>query len=281
MNFFYLIGSIIAESGGKTFDKINLKKNKIDPRQALLLIFITMASLIALYIILAGKDLGVINKQLIFLIVGIACFSFLGNVFDEMSLQRDDLSLREPLVDFEPIATGFIAYLLFPEERNIAILAAFILGTLIVRWGLHRHKLNKNERTGIRYMWLAVLFYAIVPVFYKEALNYISPEYLALFRTASISILILIFFKPKRSTKLNKAMFGYGLAAAVWYAFGAIVSLYAIKNFGLVITMLFLMLGPALRYLAGQFVLKEKVRKTEVLSSLMLTLVVAIAAFFK
>ena len=45
--------------------------------------------------------------------------------------------------------------------------------------------------------------------------------------------------------------------------------------------MLFLMLGPALRYLAGQFILHEKVRRGEVLASLMLALVVAVAAFIK
>ncbi len=40
-------------------------------------------------------------------------------------------------------------------------------------------------------------------------------------------------------------------------------------------------IGPALRYLSSQFILHEKVRRGEVVSSLMLTLVVAIAAFVK
>lgn len=200
-------------------------------------------------------------------------------MFDEISLQKNDLSLREPLVDFEPIATGLIAYALFPEERRPAFLVAFILGTFIVRWGIHRRKLRKSQSKGMFYLWVAVILYAIVPIFYKEALDYLSPTYIALFRLSSILLLLLLFFRPKRSRKLTNKMVGYSTLAGLAYAVGAVVSLYAIQAYGLVLTMLFLMLGPALRYLAGQFILREKVRRGEVLSSLMLTLVVAVAAF--
>ena len=281
MDFTYLFASIIAESTGKTIDKLNLRKNKINPRQSLVIVFATMALSLLAYIILTGQTFPKIPLIAITLLIGVALFSFAGNVFDELSLQKDDLSLREPLVDFGPIATGLIAYLLFPAERKPAILVAFIIGAFIVRWGIHRRKLRKSQTKGMFYLLMAIILFAIVPVFYKEALVYISPEYLAFFRTASIFILLLLFFRPKHSKKVTNKMVNYGILTGIAYAVGAVANLYAIKSYGLVTTMLFLMIGPALRYIAGQFILKEKVRRGEVLSSLMLVLVVAIAAFVK
>lgn len=279
MGFLYLLSSIVAESAGKTVDKLNFTRNKIDARQSLVVVFSAMTVFVLSYTILTKQPSPHIPLLCAAYLIGIAIFSFGGNVFDEMILQLTDLSLREPLVDFEPIATGLLAYLLFPEERKLSFLIAFILGTVIVRWGIHRRKLRKTQKKGMLYLWIAVVLYSLVPIFYKEALVFLSPTYIALFRLASILILLRLFFRPKRNKKLKPKMIGYGILAAFAYAVGAIASLYAIKTFGLVFTMLFLMLGPAMRYLAGQFILHEKVRRGEVLSSLMLTLVVAIAAF--
>jgi drug/metabolite transporter (DMT)-like permease len=281
MDISYLFTSILAESVGKTIDKLNFRRNKIDPRQSLIITFAVMALSVGGYIVLTKQQLPHLQAMALLLLAGIAVFSFGGNVFDELSLQKDDLSLREPLVDFEPIATGLIAYALFPEERKTAFLVAFIVGALIVRWGIHRRKLRKSQQKGMFYLWIAVILYAIVPVLYKEVLVYLSPGYVALFRLSCIFVLLFLFFRPKRSRKITGRMVKYSSLSGIAYAVGAVVSLYAIQSYGLVLTMLFLMLGPALRYLAGQFILHEKVRRGEVLSSLMLTLVVAVAAFLR
>ncbi|MEK7594071.1 MAG: DMT family transporter [Patescibacteria group bacterium] len=281
MDITYLITSIFAESTGKTIDKLNFKKNKIDPRQSLLVTFAVMTLSVLIYVIITGQSLPSLSLAVLALMIGIALFSFGGNVFDEVSLQKTDLSLREPLVDFEPVVTGLLAYALFPEERNPVFLVAFVLCALIVNWGIHRRKLRRSQIKGMFYLWIAVILYAIVPIFYKEALDYMSPEYIALFRLSSIFVLLIIFFRPKRHKRLTSKMIGYSTTAGLAYAVGAVVSIYAIQVYGLVLTMLFLMLGPALRYLAGQLILHEKVRRGEVLSSLMLTIVVAVAAFMK
>jgi len=205
VDFFYLLTSILGESTGKTFDKLNFRKNKINPRQSLLLVFAVMGLSVAGYTLLSKQPFRELPLPAIALLVGIALFSFGGNVFDEISLQKDDLSLREPLVDFEPIATGLIAYMLFPDERKTVFLVAFIAGAFIVRWGIHRRKLRNYQKKGMKYLWIAVGLYAIVPVFYKEALDYMTPAYIALFRIVSIFVLLLIFFRPKRK-RLSRSM---------------------------------------------------------------------------
>jgi len=279
MDFSYLFTSILAESAGKTIDKLNYRRNRIGPRQMMFLSFITMTVSIGLYLFVSKQPMPHLSLKVVYLLLGVAAFSFGGNVFDELSLKADDLSLREPLVDFEPILGGLVGYAVFPAERKTAFLIAFILGALIVRWGIHRRKLRKGQKKGMFYLFIGVCLYAILPSLYQEALHYISPSYLAFFRVSSILVLTSIFFPPKKWKGFSAKNVSYGVAASLIYAIGAIVSLYAIQVYGVVVTMLFLMLGPALRYLAGQFILGEKVRRGEVLSSLMLTLVVALAAF--
>jgi drug/metabolite transporter (DMT)-like permease len=281
MDFFYLFSSIVAESAGKTIDKLNYRRNRIGPRQMMFLAFFTMSISIGLYLLMTRQPLPHLTPKISVLLLLVALFSFGGNVFDEFSMKANDLSLREPLVDFEPILAGLIAYALFPSERKPAFLIAFILGAFIVRWGIHRRKLRKGQQKGMFYLLVAVVLYALLPSLYREILRHVSPSYLAFFRAAAVLVLTSFFFPAKRMKGFTAKRVGYGVAAGVVYAVGAIVSLYAIQVYGVVLTMLFLMLGPALRYLAGQFILREKVRRGEVLSSLMLTLVVATAAFVK
>lgn len=281
MNFFYLLSSILAESGGKTIDRINYRRYRINPRQNMLLCFLIMSMTIGLWLLITQQTLARLSPITIILLLGVALFSFGGNVFDELSLKVNDLSLREPMVDFEPIAAGLIGYLIFPAQRKPALLGAFILGAFIVRWGIHRRKLRNKQKKGMSYLLIGTLLYAILPSLYQAALHHMSPSYLALFRVTSVLLLTSIFFPPKRFRGFTRNQLKYGGIASIMYAIGAIVSLYAIQAYGVVLTMLFLMLGPALRYLSGQFVLHEKVRYGEVLSSLMLSIVVAVAVFAK
>ena len=281
MNFTYLFTAILAESVGKTIDKLNFRRNHIGARQMMFLAFLAMTVCATLYLIITHQAFPHISPWVALLLMGVALFSFGGNVSDELSLKADDLSLREPLVDFEPILAGLVGYLLFPAQRKTAVLVAFLLGALIVHWGIHRRKLRKSQKKGMFYLLIGVCLYAILPSLYQELLRYIPPPYIVFFRVSSILILTSLLFPPKKWKGFSSGSVIYGLAAGVMYAIGALASMYAIQAYGVVLAMLFLMLGPALRYLAGQFILKEKVRKGEVLSSLMLTLVVALAAFMK
>lgn len=281
MDFFYLLLSITGESGGYVLDRINFKKNRIGFRPLLLLGFIGMAIFLVPYLLLTHQPSPHITTTAIVLITSIIGFSFIGNVFDALSLKADDLSLREPLLDFYPILAGFVGYFFFPEERSSITLVAFVAGTFVIQWGMHRIKLRKLQRKGIGYLVLSVCFYAILPTLYHQALAYFSPAYISVFRVLGIILLVSLFLRPKSVRSFTPKRVGYCLASGASASVGAIAGLYAIQAYGVVITMLFLMLAPALRYLASQFILREKVNRVEVISSLMLTLIVAFAAFAK
>ena len=276
MGFLYLLLSIIAESTGKTIDKLNFRRNRIAARQMNLLVFFAMAVCLLLFFLVVKQPPPHFALVTIGLIALIALASFGSNVFDVLSLKSDDLSLREPLLDFEPIVAGLIGYMLFPAERKPGFLLAFVLGAFIVYYGTHRRKLRRMQAKGMSYLLLAVCFESMLPSIYKVTLGHLSPFYIALLRCLTVLVLSSLFFRPKNLRKTSAKKFSYSFLSGIVYAVGAVVSLYAIRELGVVLTMLLMLLGPFLRYLSGYFILKEKVRVGEMVSSFLLALVVLV-----
>lgn len=276
MGFLYLFISIVGESAGKTVDKLNFRRNHVTARQIMLLVFFAMSVSLLLFILLTRQPFPHFTLITLGLVLLIALVSFGGNVFDFLSLKADDLSLREPLNDFEPIVAGLVGYALFPAERKPGFLLAFLLGAIIVYYGTHRRKLRRLQKQGMFYLLLGVGLYALLPSIYKVTLGYLSPAYIALFRVASVLVLSSLLFPVKNVRGLSSKKLSYGLLSGVVYAISAVAGLFAIRELGVVLTMLLSLLGPFMRYYAGYFILKENVRKGEMISSFLLAIVVLI-----
>lgn len=278
MGTIYLLTSIFTEAVGKTVDKLNFQHTKISPQLMTVLAFSIMSSLLALWIYLTRQPFPEIGLLPVGLVLLVGLLSFGGNVFDVLSLKRTDLSLREPLTGFESIMAGLLSCLFFPDQAKITYLIAFILGLIVVCYGISRRKLTKSQKRGLIYLCFGILLYAILPNIYQITLEFMSPDWLALLRCIIVLMLVFVFFMPnnfKKQFTLKK--FNYTFLASVFYAINAVVGMYAISTYGVAFTMLFFMLGPALKYLSAHFILKEKVQRGEILSSLMLAVIAAMA----
>jgi drug/metabolite transporter (DMT)-like permease len=129
-------------------------------------------------------------------------------------------------------------------------------------------------------MLAAVLLGSILINIYAIALRDTGPEIIALVRTASIALLLYIFLKPKKRVRKNrKQAISFSAFGGLSYGVGAIVGLYALRDLGIVTTMLLMLFGPALRYLSAYFILKDKPTRKEVISSGLLGLIAAGVAF--
>lgn len=276
MDYIYPLTRIVAECVGKTIDKFNYRKNHIAAKHLIVLIFAAMSFSLGAYILLTGKPFPHFTLFSFELVIAIGLVSFMANVFDFVSLKLNDISLREPMLGFEPILAGVVGYILFPAERETKYLIAFGLGAVAVYLGTHRRKLRVRQKKGMFYLLLGVLFYAFLPSLYKHALAYISPEYITFFRAISVLTLTLIFLPPKKITK-SKSKVIYGLSSGVVYSLGTVAGLYAIQKLGVVLTMVILLLEPGLKYFISWFILKEKVRKGEIASSTVLATIVLLA----
>lgn len=262
---------VLGDSLTTAIDRANFKKTHIAPQQLMMLVFFMMSLFVLLFLIITKQPFPTFTIVSFGLMALIVVVSFSANVFDYKSLKVDDLALREPLTDFEPIIAGLIAYMLFPAQREPGFLIAFLLGVIIVYWGTHRRKLRKVQKKGMTFMLLSVCLYALLPNIYSFALEYLSPAYVTFFRVAATFILVLIFFPkviPKKRLAAKKLK--YGMLSGFTSSVGAVAWLYAIGSLGVVLTSLLMLLGPFVRYSAGYFVLKEKVLLGELASSFLL-----------
>lgn len=280
MGYLYLLTSILVENAGKILDKFNFKHTSISPRESLLYVFSTMAVVVGVAVAVIQPEVPPLTLAAVVPLLLIVLISLLSNVLDAISLKVNDLSLREPLSGFHPILAGFIGYILFPEERNAYLLAALIAGGFVVAWGINLRTLRKAQKIGILYMLFAVILESLLSNVYAVALQETRPELIAFVRTASIALLLYFFLKPKRRVrKRRKQSLSLAVLAGLAYGVGAIVGLYAIRDLGIVTTMLLMLLGPALRYTSAFIFLKDKPTRKEIISSILLGCIAAGVAF--
>lgn len=279
MGFLFALLAIAGENGTTIIDKLNFRRNGISARELIFLVFFGMTASVLVFIVATGQPFPDLVWPALMLLAVVIVVSFLGNVFDYLSLKVDDLSLREPMHGFEPALAGLVGYFVFPGERQPVALIAFLLAVFIVYYGTHRRRLYKRQKKGMLYLLLATALYASQPSLYKLTLEYINPAYITLFRVAAILFLSIIFFRLGQQAYSAKKV-SYGLASGMVCAVGAIAGLYAIDILGVVQTMLLMLLGPAIMYLASYFILHEKVRKGEVVSSALLAFIVLVAVIW-
>lgn len=277
MEFIYPLLSVAGEAFGTTMDKLNYQKNKIMPNQLLFLLFSTMTGGLLVSAIFIRPPLPELSLALLGLILFMVVISFGQNFFDYVGLRTKKLSIREPINNFEPVLASFLAYLLFPSERNAKYIIAIVVGTVILYASNSNKRLKLEFDSGTLYLLLGVVCSAVLASVYKLGLENISPFYLLLFRAAGVLLLLLIFFRPHLGN-LRKSQAVLGVGSGVIYIIGNLARLYSIKALGLNFTIMVLLLGPAIIYIGSSLVLKEKVQPKQVLASagLLLTIVWAI-----
>ena len=273
MDLIYPLLSVVGESLGKTIDKLNYNKNKIQPGQLLFLLFSTNVVGLLLSLLFIRQPFSVLSLSLAGLIVLMIAISFGQNFFDYVGLSTKNLSLREPINNLEPILASFLAYILFPSERNIKYIAAIFIGVIILYIGNSNRKLRLTLDKGVVYLFLGMICSAIIVSVYKLGLETLTPVYLLLFRTTGVLLLTLLFFRPNiRSLKKNQIMVGAG--SGLIYIVGNLGRLYSIQYLGVNLTILVLLLGPGLIYIGSSLVLKEKVQLKQVATSIALLIII-------
>jgi drug/metabolite transporter (DMT)-like permease len=278
MDFIYPFLSVAAESIGKTIDKLNYNKNKIKPRELLFLLFAAMTVSLLVFAFLAHKPLPVISLELGVLIASMIVISFGQNFFDYVGLSTKNLSLREPINNFEPILASALAYALFPSERNIKYMIAIFVGVIILYLGSADRKLKLTLDKGIIYLFLGVVCSAVLASVYKLGLETVSPTYLLLFRTSGVLLLTQLFFKPSlKSLKNNQIILGVG--SGLIYIVANLSKLYSIQYLGLNFTIMVLLLGPGIVYTCSSLVLKEGVQLKQILTSAALLMIIIWAIY--
>jgi drug/metabolite transporter (DMT)-like permease len=278
MDFITPLLSAVAESVAKVTDKFNYQKYKILPKQLLFVLFSTMVAGLVVFGVITHQTAPNITLATVGLIALMILISFGQNFFDYEGMYTKNLSLREPINNFQPVLAAFLAYVLFPSERNSKYITAILVGSIVLYIGNANRKLRLELDKGIIYLFLGAVASAILASVYKVGLEHVSPFYMLFFRSVGVLLLIAIFFRPRmRGIKNGQAVLGIG--SGILYIVGNLLQLYSIKHLGLNFTIMILTLGPALIYMGSAFVLKEKVLPKQVIASLALVAIIVWAIY--
>jgi drug/metabolite transporter (DMT)-like permease len=234
---------------------------------------------IVLFILFFQDPLPKTNLFLVVLLLVMIFISLYQNIFEAKGIKLKELSFRESITGIEPIIAGSLAFLIFPSEREIKYLVGIILGGLILYFGNRKKKHKFSLDKGTLYLFLAISFAAILSNIYKFGLETISPNFIFFFRIGGV-LLFLIFFKHANRIKdvesKGKKM---ALLSGIFYLAGSLANLYSIQKLGLNLTILIMMLGPALIYVFSFTLLKEKFQLKRIIMSILLLSLVLIITY--
>lgn len=278
MNILYPLLAVAGESFGKTVDKLNFNKNKISPSQLIFLLFSTMVAGLLVSLLFLRPPLPAISLGIGILIAAMITISSASNYFDFKGLSMTNLSVRQPIANFQPILASFLAYLVFPAEREPKYVVAIVIGTVILYLANSNRKFRIQFDRGVLYLTLAMVCSAVLQSIYKLGLESVTPMYLLLFRTAGVLAFSVLFLKLNL-TSLTKKQAGYGIGAGLLYLMGNLGELYSIHQLGLNLTILILLLGPALVYLLSSLVLGEKVLFKQIAASVALLMIIVLVVY--
>ncbi len=278
MSIIYPIIAVVSDSIGGVIDKYNFKKTKLKPETLIIIIFATMLIFMSIFLLVTRQTLPKISLFLTGILLLIIIFSFIQNFFQFKAISTDNISLLEPIKNFQPIIASFIAFVLFPSEREIKYIIAIIIGSLVLLWGNTDRDLKLKIDKGIVFYFFATIFAAILLNIYKFTLDLISPGFLFIFRILGVFMLMLIFtkFRPGPFTKEETK---FGILSGILYSLASLASLYSIVFLGLNFTIMLLLLGPAVTYTLSTSALKEKIKTKQIIASVILIALIVITNF--
>lgn len=175
------------------------------------------------------------------------------------ALEEDTLGEIETFALLAPIPTVIFSSLVFPDERNVILVALALFASFIVAiTHIENYSLNIKKKTLIMLGW----FFMVIPFsagISKVLLQSWSPVALELVKDGvAAAVLGGIFWKEAK--KVSKEGFPLLLATNGISSIAWILYFTSFQKFGIVYTALLFSIQPSLTYLSSVVFLKEKLR---------------------
>jgi len=271
MVYYLPILGAIALAGGTILERVVLRMKKVGVElyqtASFLAIVISMLPLLYFFWRLDSGAMEPKNIVIFFLVV---FFSTIANLLVFYSLKWEKVGNLEPARVLEPLFVILLAIIFsfFAEnlyERNLkVIIPALIASLALIFTHIRKHHLQFSP-----YFIAAIIgsfFFALELVISRLILDFYSPVTFYFLRSSSILLISLLVFRPdfkKIDTKVRWQIFLTGL---VWVIY-RIVVYYGYLNVGVIFTTLMLMLGSVFVYAMAYFILKEKIKWQNIVSS--------------
>lgn len=273
------IGAALIFAIAMVWDKYNLRRFRFDPKTYTNLVFIYLtifAGLVSSFTFRVDWPLLTVNIKLA--AVGLVGMAFLWNKLYYYFQSKETLQDFEVMNLVVPAVTALLAAAVFPAERHVVVYlaVAISLGALYLsRLGVHHTRYNNYSRL----VGVLILAMATEAVLRKVVLVAVDPATLYFGRTAVVTVLLYIFYRPTSWPKEKIAWFS-ALVPACLGATAMILMFYGYSQLGLVMTTLVFGLSPMFVYFMDSLVLREKIHPKNIWATIVIVAAIILATIY-
>jgi drug/metabolite transporter (DMT)-like permease len=270
--------STLSQAGNVLLDRIVLSKRQMHLGQyiPLIFVFLFLSTFITLPWLGSVNLALAFNQQYIFYFVLMILLAIIWNIFSYQGLQKEKMVEYEMIMMLTPIVTIMMASLFFPEEFNLPIFLAGVVGSIaLVASHLKDHHLQFSKYAV--HLVLAVILMAMEAMVQKELLQVYSPATLYAIRTGILALFFTIYYRPNLH-EVNDLDFRIVLGSGVLGAVHFVLKLYGFNEIGVTFTTLILLLVPVIVTWVDSQVNKVQIRRRTLVAFVIILACVAYAA---
>lgn len=271
----------IGYAGGVVVDKIILSRYKVPVKRFIPLLFIWLA-IITIFLL---PKFGLIHWQTlwtykyILLFISMLAVAITWNSFYYRGIADSEIHEFELIMLLTPLFTIILSEIFLPTERNLTLFIAGAIASLaLIVSRFRRHHLQITRNTGI--IVAAMFLMSGESILIKYLLDVFSPAALYFFRTAVMSVVFLLAWRPKL-LEMPARCFAYTIISAAFGVIQMVLKFYGFVRLGVVETTIILVLGPFLVYFFSAFYFKEYIKKRDIIAGAIVIATVIWVTFFR
>ncbi|MFA5158487.1 MAG: DMT family transporter [Patescibacteria group bacterium] len=271
----------IGYAGGVVVDKVVLSRYNLPVKRFVPLLFIWIAIITAFLLPNFGHlDLKeILTTKYITIFIAMLLIAIIWNSLYYRGIQESEVHEFELIMLLSPLFTIIFSEIFLPGEHNMPVFIAGIIASLaLIASRFRRKHLQISKNTWV--IVTAMIFMSAESIVIKLLLDVFSPAALYFARTAIMSVIFLIIWRPKLLNMPAKC-FAYTILTAGFGVLQMVLKFYGFVRLGVVETTIILVMGPLLVYFFSAFYFKEYIRKRDIIASAVVIAAVLWVTFFK
>jgi len=268
----------LAKSFGIMVDKVILSQEQVPIKRFIPLLF----ALLAFFTILVLPfDNWVSLEAITWPIIGyyflMITLAFVWNILYYRAVKQKTVQEFEPILMLSPLVVILLAPIIYPNERNWAIIAiALIAGLVLILSNLDRGHIKLSAVSIGLIVCIFLMSFEVIVI--RQLLDYFSPASLYFSRCSILFLLFLAYYQSNLIKIKPVAIFGVVITSLLG-VMQMIARFYGYQSIGIVFTTLVMSLSPALVYIFGFIFLKERLQSKRLLGGIFIFICVIIAYF--
>jgi drug/metabolite transporter (DMT)-like permease len=264
---------------GDVMNRFLMSKQKVSWQKFVTIayIFFTILLIPGVYIFVDFND-EIFKTKYLFLLLLCVLLTIGYSIFRNIGFKELKIEIIEPLILTQWVFSVFLAYLFFPDERNLFKIGLAIISFLcifLVNINFKKFKFLFNRY--YYYVIFSVIFASFNTIVIKYLLEEYNPILLAFFRAFFVSLILLCFIRISKKDIMGKSKYYFilGLLDAI----GIIFLFWSYQVVGIVTTAIVTSLQPLISQWLSTIILKEKLHWKNIIATFIIIICIIISLF--